>query len=344
MAQATQTHQPKTIPLNEEHAGLPAWLDAVFPWTASTMGHLGIALIFAFAIYIGMHQPVDDRVQIVIPVGFMDQSVLPVIAEEPGLGDPNLVTRQDLDPFANTHGFEQIASPDNAISRLQGSGEKDAAELIALGIGVSIGKGKDGVGLGEGGVLAPYGTPSRGGKGGIGIFVDPKVTNGSLKRVVYILDHSGSMLDSFDYLRQEAIRSVRALTPAHSFSVIMFSERESVIYPQLQRAQPDIKNDFATKLQNFRAAGMNDDLLEPSKKAFEAAFAMQPEMIYFLTDGRFDPRLIDIVTNTLNKNKKVRINTLAFVYNDPTSEDQLKELATKNGGVYKFVSEKDIGK
>jgi hypothetical protein len=46
----------------------------------------------------------------------------------------------------------------------------------------------------------------------------------------------------------------------------------------------------------------------------------------------------------LNKNKKVRVNTLAFVNPDPSYEDQLKEMAKKNGGVFKFVAEKDLGK
>jgi len=150
------------------------------------------------------------------------------------------------------------------------------------------------------------------------------------------------MLDTFDFLRQEAIRSVNNMIPVQSFSVVMFSERASAIYPTLQRATTETKRDFAAKLQNFRAQGMNDDLLDPFKEAFELAFAMQPEMIYFLCDGRFDPRLTEIISNQLNKNKKVRINTLMFVTTDPICEEQLKEIAKKNGGIYKFVSEKDL--
>ena len=164
------------------------------------------------------------------------------------------------------------------------------------------------------------------------------------KKIVYILDHGGSMLDTFDYLRAEAIQSVNALTPEQAFSVVMFSERGVAIYPQLQLATPEIKKDFVTKMQNFRAQGMSNDLLDPLKESFEKAFAMRPEVIYFVTDGRFDPRLIKEVTDRLNKDKKVRINTLAYVQNDPTSEDQLKDLARKNSGSYKFVSEKDLGK
>ena len=164
------------------------------------------------------------------------------------------------------------------------------------------------------------------------------------KKIVYILDHTGSMLDTFDFLRQETIRSVNSMHPVQQFNVVMFAESETLVYPQLQRATAETKRDFATKMQQFRAQGMSDDLIDPSLNAFKAAFAMQPEVIFFLTDGRFDPRLMDIVSNQLNKNKRVRINTLAFVINDPISEEQLKEMAKKNGGTYKFVSEKDLGK
>ncbi|MCL2641095.1 MAG: VWA domain-containing protein [Phycisphaerales bacterium] len=164
----------------------------------------------------------------------------------------------------------------------------------------------------------------------------------SAKKIVYVLDHSGSMLDTFDFMRTEAIRSVNALTPEQSFGVVMFSERESVIYPKLQAATPEVKKDFATKMQMYRAQGMNDDLLDPSLKALEVAFKLQPEVIYFLTDGRFDPRLIDVVTKKLNKNKKIRVNTVAFVLNDAISEEQLKDLAKQNGGAYAFVAEQDL--
>ena len=40
----------------------------------------------------------------------------------------------------------------------------------------------------------------------------------------------------------------------------------------------------------------------------------------------------------------VRINTLAFVTEDAKCAEQLKNLAKGNGGTYKFVSEKDLGK
>jgi hypothetical protein len=163
------------------------------------------------------------------------------------------------------------------------------------------------------------------------------------KTIVFILDHSGSMLDNFAFLQQEAIRAVKHMTPEQSFGVVMVSEQASLIFPTLQRATPSVKAVFESKLSTFRAQGMNDDLLAPFQEAFQKAFAMQPDVIYFLTDGHFDHRLSDVVEK-LNRAKKVRVNTMAFVNHDPSYEEQLKEMAKRNGGSYKFVSEKDLGK
>ena len=238
-------------------------------------------------------------------------------------------------------GRRRAKSDDNVASMLEGDKGDNAVDMIANGTGGSIGKGQGGNGKGTGGVLAAYGTP--GGGNGIGVkFFD---TRTAAKKIVYILDHSGSMLDNFDYLRQEAIRSVNGMLPVQSFNTVMVSEQASYIFPTLERMTPENKKDFAAKLNTYRAQGMNDDLLAPFQEAFEKAFAMQPEVIYFETDGHFDPRLMDVVTS-LNKKMgmKVRVNCLAFVNHDPSYEDQLKEMAKKNGGAYKFISEKDLGK
>ena len=169
-------------------------------------------------------------------------------------------------------------------------------------------------------------------------------TGGNATRIVYILDHSGSMLDNFDFLRVEAVKSVDRLVPLQSFAVVLVSDHVNVVGPgQLQRAMPDAKKQFADALKKERAEGQNDNLLGPFEQAFNRAFAMKPELIYFLTDGRFGDGLIDKV-NQLNKDKKVHINTIAFVTEEPGYKEQLEQLAKENGGTYKFIPERDLGR
>ena len=71
---------------------------------------------------------------------------------------------------------------------------------------ISFGLGN--IGTGDGGVLAPYGTPG-GGSGG------PRTrfygSQANAIKIVYILDHSGSMVDDFSFLQEEVAKSVGGL-------------------------------------------------------------------------------------------------------------------------------------
>jgi hypothetical protein len=340
----TQDQQPEEI-LEEAGAGMPPWLDASLPWMVSLTFHLGILLVAIFAIFMLHPKTDDDREPIALPSSFSDAQLndkeggIP----HPGLnGDPNRDAAQDkLKDILKSDGTAENESKDTAKDLLEGQTAENDALLITSGSGGSIGKGQGGSGQGNAGVMAPYGVPGGGsGSGPKGSFFG---NGGRGMKIVYILDHSGSMLDNFDFLRQEAIRSVGKLIPVQKFSVVMVSEVAVTIYPTLQNATPTIQRDFATKLGTFRAQGQNDDLLEPFQEAFEKAFAMKPDLIYFLTDGHFDPRLTAVV-DKLNVGKRVQVNTLAFINKEPSYEDQLKDMAKSNKGSYKFVSEKDLGK
>jgi hypothetical protein len=80
--------------------------------------------------------------------------------------------------------------------------------------------------------------------------------------------------------------------------------------------------------------------------ALEAAFRMKPQLIFFLTDGRFDSHAsYDDVKNTilqLNDDKSVMINTIQFMNRDSTAEQVLREIAAENGGKYKYIGEEDL--
>jgi hypothetical protein len=162
------------------------------------------------------------------------------------------------------------------------------------------------------------------------------------RRTVYLLDHSGSMLDSFDYLRTEVENATSNLAPFQRFAVIMFSENVTVLGPDhLQRANDDARRDIRKRLATIHASGHNDGELAPFQKGFEKAFAMNPEVIFFLTDGEFDPRLVDVVRK-LNaqrpENQRVEIHTIAYIQIGPDAAGSLKKIAAENHGRYKFVA------
>jgi hypothetical protein len=166
-------------------------------------------------------------------------------------------------------------------------------------------------------------------------------------RVVFIVDHSASMADKFDVLRKETVRSVNRLYPWQKFNVAMFSEKTSTVFTEMKEAGPEAIKEFKKVVEGVRAQGMNDGLLEPFQQAFEKAFAMEPDVIYFVTDGAYDPRLEEVIRN-LNKEKKVKINAVGFENRDSAYQDQLKAMAKQYSGQYKFVTgkflEQEMGK
>ncbi len=313
------------------------------PWIASVLLHLVFIPPAVYVIYLAAQALTRDaEEQIVIPTLFTD----PSLSTTPGVtasgtdGDSSRdVAQSNLKDVLKSDGWSQVGSSQNLAGLLEGQTAQSDIEMIARGNGGSIGAGGAGSGEGGGGPIAPYGTP---GGGGSSAFKSSFYgTGGNANRIVYIIDHSGSMLDNFDYLKKETKQSVGNLVPLQLFSVIMVSDTASLVgTSQLQRATPDVKHQLLARLDDYVAEGQNDDLLPPFQEAFEKAFAMNPQLIYFLTDGHFDPRLVDVVER-LNVKHKIHINTLAFVNHDPSYEDQLRDLAKRNGGVYKFISEQE---
>ena len=161
-------------------------------------------------------------------------------------------------------------------------------------------------------------------------------------KIVIIIDHSGSMLDSFDFVKAEAKRAIDALDSTQSIAVVMVSDRaEFAGDAKLQLARPDVKKKIADAIGRVQAEGQNDQLLAPFQSAFERAFALKPGRIVFLTDGRFDERLAGIVRK-LNTNRAVTVDTVAFIQEEADFKEQMVSLAKDNGGEYHFVGEAEL--
>jgi hypothetical protein len=169
--------------------------------------------------------------------------------------------------------------------------------------------------------------------------------------VVFVVDHSGSMLDTFDFLRQELKERMGKLSPAQAFAIVMFSETVDAAYPGKEKAPPETlahgtpaeKKAAELFLDGVRAAGQNDGLINPFDQAMTAAFKLKPEVIFLLSDGEADPKLADVVAK-LNKaaGGKVRVHTIAYLKVSDKGETTLKTIAKENGGTFKYVKEADL--
>lgn len=300
------------------------------------------------------------REQIIIPEAEMVSDRGPEGGiPHPGLGgDPTRDAAQDQFPDVpkESKGVAEKPGPALQVSLMGGGGgEGESSGLIGigpggLGTGRGVGRGiGDGLGAGgEGsGQLAPFGVP--GGGGGIGPKSNFIGLGGNAKRIAYVCDASGSMLEMFDWLRLELRRSIESLKPIQSFNVIFFQGEGTAAADKnsLMVANQSSK----VRAYEFIDATYPRDKTNPLP-SLELAFRQNPELIYMLTDGEFpDNDAVIRFCRQKTADGKCKINTIAFVTS--TAKERaidleyvkvLKRIADDSGGQFRYVSDDDMGR
>lgn len=199
----------------------------------------------------------------------------------------------------------------------------------AIGIGSGSGGGTgagDGTGSGSGGFFGIPGTVTDGGDG----------RARGARRIVFVVDRSGSMADTFHAVKKELRRSVSSLLRGQRFHVIFFSQGPIVENPprKLVNAVPGHKEEFFQFLDQVEAGGGTQPEL-----AMRRAFDLEPELIYFLTDGLFDASLL-VKLREWNKSERIKISTIAYVSDE--GRPLLEQIAREHGGQFRFVSEREL--
>jgi hypothetical protein len=287
------------------------------------------------------------REQVIIPeAAIVDHGAVGGIPN-PGLGgDPNLAAGQNVDPaVAVADGWASRRSETLTATLMGGSAPDAVDSVISIGMRSGVtGTGKDGIGgAGSegGGGLAPFGPP------GGGMAAGPKSPfmgiSGNAKRVVYICDGSGSMMDVFWRVRTELKKAVEVLKPMQAFNVIFFSDVDVVALNKttLVMGTPENKRKAFEVSESMSAAGSTDPL-----PAIRMAFAQKPELIYVLTDGFENATSYRAVIDEfqrLNPDKKVRVNTILIRSSaNPELENVVRTIAAESGGVCKIIDRQDI--
>ncbi|MBN1344991.1 MAG: VWA domain-containing protein [Phycisphaerae bacterium] len=286
------------------------------PWGISVVFHAGIflVLLFLFMTQVIGKDPEEDRV--IIPDARL--------AEDPGAminPEKNDLNLQNAQSKRQTKRHKYKTQP--AKNMLADAAMKKKGELKIIGIGQGSGGGPSAYGLsvgeGDGPRASFYGS------------------GGNAYKICYVIDRSGSLLDTFFYLRDEIKRSIRALVPQQQFHVIFFSQGKPEEMPAKKLVYATQANkDAAFKYLDTVVPGGQTD----PGPALERAFHYKPELIYFMTDGDFSADVLERLRQ-LNRDKKIKINTFSFVFKP--GEELLRQIAEENGGRYKHVSEDDLG-
>jgi hypothetical protein len=168
-----------------------------------------------------------------------------------------------------------------------------------------------------------------------------------VKRVLLLIDKSGSMPTLFGYVKTELQRFIKELDPDQEFQVIMFSDGPPDELKIDGKGGLHVANESnkKTAFDWIKEKRSRSDKGETSPlESFKKAFSIQPnlpQVIFLLTDGGFPNEVMDYLRE-VNKEKKVIINTINFASRD--GEDILTKMAKENGGTYKYLDESELKK
>jgi hypothetical protein len=291
------------------------WMSLYLPtWGSSTLLHVAAVILLVFTVTQMRAEPIEGTT----PVRMTPENLKKVPIEKRPDDRTSLWSHGKLKLQESSFVWKKTPLTTPGIGTLKN------APLISV------------IGVGDG--------PVSGGKEGLDnwdtnrIFRRPPQddTHPGAVKVVYVVDRSGSMTDSIDFVKYELKRSLSELSDDCEFHVIFYSSG-----PPVEMATRRLVN--ATERNKEAAYEFIDSVVaqgetDPSQ-ALERAFACKPDMIYLLTDGEFDRQVVDLV-GRLNTGRRTTVQTIGFLYR--TAEDVLRQIARDTGGSYKFVAEKDL--
>jgi hypothetical protein len=298
-----------------------AALAKAMPWAMSLFLHLGVAMILLFvgALVLRGNSEKD---------GIVNKGLDPAVLS--AMGDDRPVQKGDKDGTSMTG---QLKRPGSAEYT-----RKHSLDLV-YGDGRPVGSFFR---EGTPGVLRwgdPRGTgPGAGTKGPF----EPLPGKKRAAHIVFVIDRSGSMSDSFDALREALMNEVTGLKQLQDFHIIMFSSGVPVEMSSRKLVEASVSNvrQAGRFLEDVQPRGETDPL-PALKRAFEV-LAAQPEgtkLIQLLTDGEFpaNQKVLELI-DKMNAGRQVHVNTYLYGPHSQAAEKVLEEIAGKNKGQYKYYS------
>ncbi len=308
-------------------------MKVVMPWMISLLAHVAVMVLAMFLIWKIWKVPEKDPEDI-IPVAKLSQNPGGSLAESQDKEQQKQQNKQKVEA-ENT---SETETPNNKKSEL------DTTQAL---IGNSGGGG--------GGKLAPYGANN--GKGG-GIGANFYGTGGNANDIVFVVDASGSLIDTMPFVIAELKNTLRGMREPQRTQIYFFQNGAALRCPVGGN-----RNSWITLTDANKQAVMHwldgDDIVPRGQtnpvEAIKSALQLQPrpQLMFILSDnitgrGKYEVNrneLLDTVAklNTPGvKGRKAKINTIQFLYPDPLNT--LRDIAKGHGGTYKFVDPSEVGR
>ncbi|MFM7128171.1 MAG: vWA domain-containing protein [bacterium] len=212
----------------------------------------------------------------------------------------------------------------------------DAGAEAAAGLGIIPGTGSGGgggVGVGSGPADGP----------GFGFGTSFFGAEAKARSFAFVIDRSGSMSfqDALSVAKRELMEALKKLPPEARVAVIFYNQVPSRftlsgsqnLVPATESNKAQVEKQLAVLIPE----GGTDHM-----EALNIAMAIQPEVIFFLTDA--DLMTYSDVNKLIQRQLPVRIQTIHFSPGrDLPGASPLKRLATATGGTYRHVDINQFG-
>ncbi len=326
-------------PMVSSHAVVETPPEPATPSRSVSFAFSGRTILSAWVISILLHSAVFSvMLLLVLPYSPHADATISVSRAEP-VGDVVAEERPEWGrELREVHswGHSDLGTTDPLEFRVdlpQGGAPGDPSTALATGLPKGGELSIIGIGTG-GGDLSRFGMGTGGGPGAE--FFGLGRSAPGVQRIVYVVDRSGSMTDTFDFVRAEMKRSIGALRRSQRFHLIFFNFGEPVENPPRELVS-------AIAAQKLKAGEFLDGIMTGGgtdpEPAMRRAFAVGPDLIYFLTDGEFRDTLIQRLREW-NKDRRVRIFTIAFM--GAGGAGLLEQIAREHGGEFRHITEQDL--
>lgn len=308
------------------------------PWLVSLTVHLAALILLALIVHVNAPR----GTAISLESSLLSEGKASRFADEQAGGSSTAVTMPTASQPAEPTTVSTRSPLDELLDQVPSVDPTQALPSQQLPIGPAALEG-GGVGQGLG---TTRGTGAGGGQGLQGLGAGKATTSifgvrAEGFRFVYVFDRSASTggpgRGILDAAKAELIASINSLDKIHQFGIIFYNQQPSVFTPDGQRRLV-----FATEQYKERARSFVNSIVSDGATAHEEALSLaiklQPDVIFFLTDGD-EPKLLPHQLQKIHKMAAgIKINAIEFGFGpQPEANGFLAQLARQNEGQYAYI-------
>lgn len=298
---------------------------SLLPWAISILLHVGIVLLAVFVVWSVQKQVSEEEV--IIPIARLSATPGAPLTQQQTktlTQSTTSMTRRSLATAASTPARTALAS-------------KVSQDSISIGAQMSMSQSN------------PF---TAGVSAGAGLKAQFFGTGGNATRIGYLVDASGSLIDTLPFVIMELKRSIGELSERQSFTVIFFQGEDAIEVPPRSWKQANSTNKQRV-MQWLDEGNIVPMGLSNPVKALRIILQYRPQLLFLLSDnitgeGRYEVDQRRLLAEITDANRGgTKINTIQFLYQDKLVdyglEPSLKLISDGTGGIYKFLDARELG-